>query len=444
MACLAMLAGCALPASAAAAPPANDNLAAATALSGLPVSAAPGATNVEATAEAGEPPHAGDPADNSVWWQWSPSATGTVTIDTCESVIDTVMAVYTGATMAGIDATRVASSDDSCGTGSRVSFRAVFGTTYRIAVDGYLTETGAIDLDIDAPIPPAYDNFVAGTPITGTIAGGSNINASAEAGEPLHGGVRGGASSWWRWTPSENGAAAVATCGSGFPTLTGVYTGTAVNALTDVVTGETFCGLGSIVTFPATAGQTYRIAVDGFDGASGDIQLEVDVAPPPPSPQPPPPPPVPPPPPAPIVRPPPPPPALKLPAGCPAADGVIAGGPGDDTRNGTAGRDLMLGAAGADTLAGLGGADCLYGQAADDRLTGGPGADRLFGGSGRDRLAGGSGTDRFSGGAGADRISARDGRRERISCGSGRDIVTADRNDRVARDCEIVSRGQPG
>lgn len=51
-----------------------------------------------------------------------------------------------------------------------------------------------------------------------------------------------------------------------FLTLTGVYTGTAVDALTDVATGETVCGLGSIVTFPATAGQTHRIAVDRFDG----------------------------------------------------------------------------------------------------------------------------------------------------------------------------------
>ncbi len=432
-----MLAAGLMHGAAVAAAPVNDDLAGAIVLSGLPVSAI--GTNVEATAEAGEPEHGRSRADHSVWWQWSPSVTGTVTIDTCESAIDTVMAVYTGTTMANIDTTRVASSDDSCGYGSRVSFRAVIGTTYTIAVDGFLTEQGAIDLDIDQPIPPAYDNFVAGTSITGTTAGGSNINASAEAGEPLHGGVRGGASSWWRWTPSDSGAAAVATCGSGFLTLTGVYTGNAVSALNDVVTGETFCGLGSVVTFSATAGQTYRIAVDGFDGESGDIQLDVDVdvdvTPPPP----------PPPPqaaaplPAPIVRPPPP--SPRLPAGCPAADGVIAGGPGNDTRNGTAARDLMLGAAGADRLAGLGAADCLFGQAGDDRLSGGAGADRLFGGSGRDRLSGGPGTDRFSGGAGADRISARDGRRERITCGSGRDLVTADRNDRVARDCERVTRG---
>jgi dipeptidyl aminopeptidase/acylaminoacyl peptidase len=42
---------------------------------------------------------------------------------------------------------------------------------------------------------------------------------------------------------------------------------------------------------------------------------------------------------------------------------------------------------------------------------------------------------------GDDRILARDGRRERIGCGPGRDRVVADRNDALARDCERVSRG---
>lgn len=463
IACLAAIVGCALPSSAAAAPPANDNFAGATTLaSSLQVLNTAG-TNVEATKEtvAGEPNHAGNPGGASVWYQWTAPSTATITIDTCESTLDTVLGIYTGTTLTGLNATRVASSDDSCGLQSRVTFRAVSGTNYRIAVDGYFdglnADTGTFDLDIDnAAIPPAYDNFVAGTSITGTSAGGQNIQASAEAGEPMHGGLRGGTSVWWRWTPAISGDATVATCGSSLLTLTGVYTGTAVDALTDVVTGETFCGLGSIVTFPSTAGVTYRIAVDGFDGQSGDIQLDVDVAPPPP-----PPPPVapPPPPPPPPVRPPPPPPAPQLPAGCPAADAVIVGGPGNDTRNGTAARDLMLGGAGADRLAGLGGADCLFGQPGDDRLSGGAGADRLFGGSGRDALgggggndrlsgqggndtlSGGAGVDRFSGGAGADRIGARDGRRETISCGTGRDTVTADRSDRIARDCERVSRG---
>jgi dipeptidyl aminopeptidase/acylaminoacyl peptidase len=41
---------------------------------------------------------------------------------------------------------------------------------------------------------------------------------------------------------------------------------------------------------------------------------------------------------------------------------------------------------------------------------------------------------------GADTVLARDGRRQSIHCGSGRDRVVADRRDRVAPDCERVRR----
>ncbi len=41
---------------------------------------------------------------------------------------------------------------------------------------------------------------------------------------------------------------------------------------------------------------------------------------------------------------------------------------------------------------------------------------------------------------GADRIAVQNGGRDTVTCGRGRDVVTADRADRVARDCEVVSR----
>jgi hypothetical protein len=47
---------------------------------------------------------------------------------------------------------------------------------------------------------------------------------------------------------------------------------------------------------------------------------------------------------------------------------------------------------------------------------------------------------RLRGTARVDRIQAWNGVRDTVSCGRGRDIVTADASDRVARDCEIVSR----
>lgn len=67
------------------------------------------------------------------------------------------------------------------------------------------------------------------------------------------------------------------------------------------------------------------------------------------------------------------------------------------------------------------------------------GNDRLAGGAGDDRLVGGAGRNVYSAGPGSDRILARNGVRDLIDCGSGRDTARVDRHDRV-RACESVSR----
>ena len=131
---------------------------------------------------------------------------------------------------------------------------------------------------------------------------------------------------------------------------------------------------------------------------------------------------------------------------------------GDDRLLGTAGGDLIYGLGGRDIIAARGGDDCLVGGPGGDSLNGERGADRLTGGlagdviaggagpdlldggAGGDLLNGGSGTDRFDAGSGNDRVMARDGRRETIRCGTGRDRATVDRGDRV-RGCERVERG---
>jgi uncharacterized repeat protein (TIGR01451 family) len=105
--------------------------------------------------------------------------------------------------------------------------------------------------------------------------------------------------------------------------------------------------------------------------------------------------------------------------------------PAGSARTGTARADLLRGGAGPDTLYGRGGADRLFGFG---------GADRLFGEAGDDTLTGGTGSDVLDGGTGRDTIAARDGARDTVRCGTGRDTVTADRVDRVAKDCETVRR----
>ena len=101
--------------------------------------------NIAATREAGEVAH-GDVVDGkSVWWRWTAPATGAVTLTTLGSDYDTVLAVYTGASVSGL--TKVASNDDEelpeqndtpqRKRTSRLSFNARKNVTYRIAVDGW-------------------------------------------------------------------------------------------------------------------------------------------------------------------------------------------------------------------------------------------------------------------------------------------------------------------
>ena len=55
-------------------------------------------------------------------------------------------------------------------------------------------------------------------------------------------------------------------------------------------------------------------------------------------------------------------------------------------------------------------------------------------------MTGGPGLDLLDGGPGNDTINARDGARDTIRCGAGKDTVAADKKDIIARGCEKVVR----
>jgi hypothetical protein len=97
--------------------------------------------------------------------------------------------------------------------------------------------------------------------------------------------------------------------------------------------------------------------------------------------------------------------------------------------------DAIRGRGGDDKLRGGDGNDCLYGNKGADRLGGDAGADRLKGGADDDRLDGGDGRDVIGGGPGADTIHSKDGERDRVRCGPGKDKVIADRKDKLGAGC---------
>jgi len=128
-------------------PPPNDNFASAQVITGC--SGTVNGTNLGATRESGEINHlstTNDPTgggNRSVWYQWQAPATGSVTFNTSGSGFDTVMGVYTGNTVTSLAV--IGQHDDVVPATLRtstVTFNAIGGTTYKIAVDGYNSGSG--------------------------------------------------------------------------------------------------------------------------------------------------------------------------------------------------------------------------------------------------------------------------------------------------------------
>jgi hypothetical protein len=130
--------------------------------------------------------------------------------------------------------------------------------------------------------PPPNDNFANAQTITDRFGyvDGDNTEATKEPGEPNHAGNPGGASVWYSWTAPSSGNATFNACYSEFDTLLAVYTGDQVSNLQPVAANDNGCGDQSLLTFTATAGVTYRIALDGANGATGYYELYWGVAPP--------------------------------------------------------------------------------------------------------------------------------------------------------------------
>jgi hypothetical protein len=272
---LFLVAGVAVsPASTFAATPPNDDFANAVDLgSGLTASAS--GSNLWATAEAGEPDRTSGPAMASVWYRWTASQSGVVTVQTCRSNFDTTLAVFRGPALGALG--RVAASDDECGNRSALRFFGIAGTTYYIAVDGRRGAQRSIELKLRFLIPPPNDDFANALDLGNkptAAASGTNRDATVEPREPDHGSGP-IATVWYRWTAPASRKIRIETCGSGFDTVIAVYVGPGFDALRSVASNDDECRTQSVVTFNAVAGTTYRIAVAGYRRAQGSFRLKL-------------------------------------------------------------------------------------------------------------------------------------------------------------------------
>ncbi len=135
--------------------PVNDDFDGRIALTGMPVTAT--VSSLGATKEAGEPNHGGNPGGASVWWSWISPLSGPVTmtadLSSHSTVMPALLGVYSGSSMSNLQT--IASNQPAFGARAQVSFTAVAGAIYQIAVDGYYGSAGNTILNIFGSQPPS-------------------------------------------------------------------------------------------------------------------------------------------------------------------------------------------------------------------------------------------------------------------------------------------------
>jgi hypothetical protein len=228
-------------------------------------------STVNATLDPGEFPF----AETSVWYSWTPTQSGPARVAVNQHQFDSELTVFTGSSVDAL--TQVAFNDDANGTlQSQVDFTAVAGTTYRVRVDGFFFDYGGFTLSYGLN-RPANDDYLAAAGLPGAAGqiATSNVLATGEAGETATFFGNASSSVWYTFTAPDNSTARFSTVGSSFDTTLAVFTGNTVGTTSTIRGNDDFnVTLQSLITLPMVAGTTYRVAVSGYNGGRGSIQLQ--------------------------------------------------------------------------------------------------------------------------------------------------------------------------
>lgn len=240
-------------------------------------------SNTNASKEIGEPAHDGNDGGRSIWWSWVAPVSSPVSISTFGSSFDTVLGVYQGTTVSSLNL--IGADTRSVNGKSIVTFEAVAGVEYQIAVDGFNDGAGAASGRVVLQVlqfPPgrlhANDDFENSTPMTDFLSVvGLNIGASRQPGEPAHASTPQGHSLWWSWQAPSDGPVTISTARSQFDTVLAVYTGPSLELLSLVAENDDINpgNEQSSVTFQAVSNTVYHIAVDGYGNEIGVLNLTV-------------------------------------------------------------------------------------------------------------------------------------------------------------------------
>ncbi|MBL8862090.1 MAG: lamin tail domain-containing protein [Planctomycetes bacterium] len=250
------------------APPANDNCANATTLTGASVAG----NTLTATNDGSS---SCDATGNDVWYTFTAGVNaGTLNLNTCGATIDTAISVYDAC--GGLE---LACNDDCGGTpcagpGSCLSVPVGAGQTVKIRVSDKGLGGGSFTLNWSFTVPPPANDECAGATV---ISGNGpfafdNRFATPVASTPglsCASGTNYSKDVWFAWTSQGAGNVTIDTCtGSGtWDSVVAVYTDCTL--ATQVACNDDSCGLMSSVTFAVTCNTTYYIRIASWAATTG-------------------------------------------------------------------------------------------------------------------------------------------------------------------------------
>ena len=217
----------------------------------------------------------------NIWYCYTASCTGHVTISLRGSSFDTMLAVYDGCDCHPTSNDLIECNDDFIDHQSQVTFFATTGRQYLIEVGGFGSETGDGVLNISCggwwpggPWQSNDDCYDADSIGDVTDLDFSTKDATFDG----PGLCITGPNIWYCYTASCTGDVTISLAGSSFDTKLAVYDGCGYYVTEDNLiecNDDSGYDTTSIITFAAIAGRRYLIEIGGYDSKTGHGVLDI-------------------------------------------------------------------------------------------------------------------------------------------------------------------------
>jgi len=215
----------------------------------------------------------------NIWYCYTASCTGDVTVSLLGSDYDTMLAVYSGCGCNPTSSRTIACNDDfPPGRQSQITFEAISGNKYLIEIGGYGSDTGEglLSIDCEPSGPPSSKDDCENAQAIGEVKDLAFDTTGRTFDGP--GLCMTSPNIWYVYTASCTGDATVSLLGSSYDTMLAVYEGDDCNlTANDMIACNDDAGgsYQSEITFAAVAGGRYLIEIGGYGSNTGQGVLNI-------------------------------------------------------------------------------------------------------------------------------------------------------------------------